>query len=143
MKVLATQTGYYDNIIRDPGEVFELLKNEDGSDPLREDWVPKLDAQGKDTGEGEYVLFKDKKGEHVHRDYAPDHGEVVLRSGPKRGETHRFGWMQVVPDTVECGIYPAGTQFDRVLQMPAPRKAPTVERIQAPIKGSTNRPKFG
>src|SRR5882724_1917286 len=133
MKVLATQTGYYDNIIRDPGEVFELLKNEDGSDPLREDWVPKLDAQGKDTGEGE----------HVHRDYAPDHGEVVLRSGPKRGETHRFGWMQVVPDTVECGIYPAGTQFDRVLQMPAPRKAPTVERIQAPIKGSTNRPKFG
>lgn len=143
MKVLATQTGFYDQILREPGEVFELLKNEDGSDPLREDWVPKLDANGKDTGEGEYVLFKDAKGNTVHRDYAPDHGEVVLRSGPKRGETHRFGWMQVVPEETEVGIYPVGTKFDRVLQMPAPRKAVAVEKIQAPIKGSTHRPKFG
>lgn len=143
MKVLATQTGFYDQILREPGEVFELLKNEDGADPLREDWVPKLDANGKDTGEGEYVIFKDKHDNTVHRDFAPDQGEVVLRSGPKRGETHRFGWMQVVPDATECGIYPPGTKFDRVLQMPAPRKAAAVEKIQAPIKGSTNRPKFG
>lgn len=143
MKVLATQTGFYDQILREPGEVFELLKNEDGSDPLREDWVPKLDAQGKDTGEGEYVTFRDAKGNTVHRDYAPDFGEVVLRSGPKRGETHRFGWMQVVPDNTPVGIYPAGTQFDRVHQIPAPRKAEVVEKIHAPIKGSVNRPKFG
>jgi hypothetical protein len=143
VKVLATQIGQYDQILREPGEVFELLKNEDGSDPLREDWVPKLDEKGKDTGEGEYVVFRDKHGNTVHRDYAPDHGEVVLRSGPKRGETHRFGWMQVVPEETVCGIYPAGTQFDRVLQLPQPRKAATVEKIQAPIKGTTNRPKFG
>lgn len=123
--------------------MFELLKNDDGSDPLREDWVPKLDAHGKDTGEGEYVTFKDKDGNTVHRDYAPDHGEVVLRSGPKRGEAHRFGWMQVVPESVACGIYPEGTAFDRVMQMPAPRKAVTVEKIHTPMKGSTNRPKFG
>lgn len=143
MKVLATQTGFYDQILREPGEVFELLKNEDGSDPLREDWVPKLDGQGKDTGEGEYVVFRDAKNETIHRDYAPDFGEVVLRSGPKRGETHRFGWMQVVPEGTLVGIYPAGTQFDRVQQLPQPRKAVTVEKIQAPIKGSMNRPKFG
>lgn len=143
MKVLATQTGFYDQILRDPGEVFELLKNADGSDPLREDWVPKLDEKGKDTGDGEYVIFKDAQGNTVHRDFAPDHGEVVLRSGPKRGETHRFGWMQIVPEGTPCGIYPPDTQFDRVHQMPQPRKAVTVEKIHAPIKGSTARPKFG
>lgn len=135
MKVVATQLGQYDQILREPGEVFELLKDDNGDDPVREDWVPKLDASGKDTGDGEYVVFKDKDGHTVHRDYAPDHGEIVLRSGPKRGETHRFGWMQVVPDDTPVGIYPAEHKFDRVKQLPQPRKTVQVERLHAPSKG--------
>ncbi len=104
MRVRATQAGQYCNVYIEPGHVFDLVKNADGTDPLREDWIPKLDEKGKDTGEGEYVVFKDAKGRTVHRDYAPDSGDFLIKQGPKRGEVARLGWMEQVDESVHVTI---------------------------------------
>src|SRR5438876_3184580 len=118
-KVVATVWGHYDQVLREPGEVFELWPNVDedgkrleGSYPLREDWVPKRDAVGREIpDEGEWVLFKDRDGNPVHRDFAEDTGDQLIKRGALRGEVMRFGWMRRVPDETPCGLYPPGTDF--------------------------------
>ena len=137
-RVVASGWGQYDQILREPGEVFELLPNEDGTYPLREDWVPKRDAAGREIAdEGEWVLFKDGNGEPTHRDFAEDTGDQLIKRGPLKGEVMRFGWMKRVPDSTPCGLYPVGTNFWP--DQPA-AKAPRTTTQAAPIKGSTQRP---
>lgn len=137
MRVQATDVGFYCNVRIEAGWVFDLLRNADGSDPAREDWIPKLDAQGKDVGDGDYVPYKDAKtGKHVHRDYAPDSGDFMVRQGPKRGEVARFGWMRQVPDDTPLteipGIGPLVLEdfqhgFD--VNTRKPRRAPRPEPV--------------
>jgi len=104
MRVRATADGQYANVYIEAGHVFDLLKNADGSDPLREDWVPRLDKNGKDTGDGQYVTYKDADGNTVHRDYAPDSGDFLIKQGPRRGEVERLGWMEEVSEDTEITI---------------------------------------
>ena len=113
MKVVATKPGVYNQILREPGEVFALLTYPDGSFPKREDWVPKIDPATKKevAGEGQWMEFKDKKGQPRHRDLALDEGMRTARDGPARGETFEIGWMKVVPDHIAEGFYPVGTNF--------------------------------
>ena len=147
MKVVATREGFYDNILRDPGEVFELLMNDDGSMPIAEQFIAKIDpATGKPAadGSGDYITIVDKDGTAIHRDYAPDQGDVAIRFGPRRGDMMPMGWMLEVPEDTEVGIYPVGTRFGaRSVHAPVQRKTPQIERIHAPVKGSTNRPRMG
>ncbi len=143
--VVATQQGVCkDHILREVGEVFELKTNEDGTYPVREEWVAKLGPDGKQIGdEGEYVQLLDQDGNPMHRDYAPDMGEQMMRAGPKRGEVSRFGWHKRVPDDTEAGIYPEGHRFGNVAQAPQPRRAPIVERIDATPKYVKPPKRFG
>ena len=104
MKVIATRPGFYCNTFIEENWVFELLKNPDGTDPIRRDWVPQLDAQGKDTGKGKWVDFKDANGKTRHRDFAPDEGEVMLTEGPVKGDVVQIGWMEEVPEDTEVTI---------------------------------------
>lgn len=107
-RVVATQQGFYNQILRDKGEVFDLLTYADGGYPPMEDWVAKKGADGKDIPEeGEYVVRKDKKsGIVIHRDFAEDRGDLQIRKGPMRGEIIRSGWMKLVPADVPVGVYP-------------------------------------
>lgn len=133
MRVLSTQAGFYCNVYIDAGHVFDLIQNADGTDPLREDWVPKLDAHGKDTGDGDYVLFKDPKtGQHVHRDYAPDSGDFMIRQGPKRGEVTRLGWMKIVSNDTPITIDVEEFQHGFDVNTRKPRKPPRIERVSQP-----------
>jgi hypothetical protein len=109
MRVVATQQGFYDQILREVGEVFELLKNKDGSDPqaFRRDQV--LDEKGVPIPRKfvKVALFEDEaKKKPLHRDYAEDMGNVLIEQGPLEGETFHNGWMKKVPDRVPCGLYP-------------------------------------
>ena len=142
-RVVATQPGAFDQIYRETGEVFELLPNDDGTFPLREDWVPKRDSAGQEIpDEGTWVLFKDANGEPVHRDFAEDMGDQLMKAGPMRGEVMRFGWMKRVPDHTPCGLYPPGTDFWPGEQRAKARAtAPKSTAQTAPIKGSTQRPR--
>lgn len=132
MKVMATQPGQYCNVFFEVGWVFELLYNEDGTEPQREDWIPKLDAQGKDTGDGEYVIWRDKDNKTIHRDLALDMGEKVLRSGPKRGEVARFGWMKIVPEETPVTIDIQELQYGFDADTRKPRRAPPRARPTPP-----------
>lgn len=129
MRVRATLPGYYCNVRIEPGEIFDLLKGPDGKDPIREDWVPELDAKGVDTGKGKYVPYKDPHtGDHVHRDYAPDSGDFLMKDGPKRGEVSRLGWMEEVdegvPVTIDLSEFQFGFDPDtRKLRRSAPKPA--------------------
>lgn len=135
MRVQATQTGFYCNVYIETGNVFDLVQNADGSDPMREDWVPKLDAQGKDTGDGEYVTFKDPKtGKPVHRDYAPDSGDFMIRQGPRRGEVSRLGWMKQVADDTPITMDVEEFQHGFDVNTRKPRKPPRIERTPTPQK---------
>lgn len=112
-RVLATQQGLYNQVLREPGEVFDLLLYEDGTYPVAYKYTPKKDAAGKDIPEEwneETVLGKDKKP--VHRDFAEDQGMKTITRGPVRGDTIRFGWMKRVPDRVPIGQYPVGLNGD-------------------------------
>lgn len=113
MKVLATQMGQYNQIMREPGEVFELLNFADGTYPHKTREVPKKDAQGKViAGEFELLTVKgaDKKTP-VHRDFAPDKGNRLIKTGPMKGEVVNIGWMKAVPDRIPIGLYPLGVDF--------------------------------
>jgi hypothetical protein len=103
MRVMATRQGQYCNMLIEAGWVFDLLMNEDGSMPEREDWIPVL-AQDPitkkmvDTGDGEFKVYLDPRTKKpVHRDYSPDEGNVMLRKGPIRGESVNVGWMVEAP----------------------------------------------
>jgi hypothetical protein len=140
--VVATQQGYYDNILREPGEVFELLNDDNGFVPPATRYVPKLNADGKEiVGEGiEEAIEVD--GDIQHRDFAPDMGDQLITSGPKKGEIHRNGWMRRVPPSTPLGQYSPEHSFGDTPN-PAPRKTPTIERHHAQPRGKTARPKFG
>jgi hypothetical protein len=143
-KVVATRMGQYDQILREEGEVFELLANADGSYTWREDWVPKRDAQGREIpDEGEWVEYRDKEGNPVHTDFAPDTGDHLMKRGPMKGETVRFGWMRRVPDETPCGLYPPGADFwppDAPQATPV-RRVAAKQTGPAPIRGSASRPR--
>lgn len=108
-RVVATQQGLYNQVLREPGEVFDLLLYADGTYPVAYKYTPKKDAAGKDIPEEwneETVLGKDKKP--IHSDFAEDQGMKTITRGPVRGDTIRFGWMKRVPDRTPVGRYPVG-----------------------------------
>lgn len=112
-RVLATQQGLYNQVLRNPGEVFDLLLHEDGTYPVTYKYTPKKDAAGKDIPDEwdeQVVLGKDKKP--IHRDFAEDQGMKTITRGPVRGDTIRFGWMKRVPDRVPIGQYPVAFNGD-------------------------------
>ena len=141
MRVVATKMGHYNQILREVGEVFDLLNYSDGSFPVRKDWVPKLGQDGKPIAdEGEYVTYQDKQtGKPVHADYAPDLGDVPITKGPMRGELAQLGWMRRVPDKIPTGLYPPGTDFwsgDIQLPQAIQREVGPDARTAAPIRRS-------
>jgi hypothetical protein len=122
-KVVATQTGYYNGCEREPGEVFELLLNEDGSYPPKIVPVPNSDENGnrlpgvkrvriqmKDCWDRP-VTTKDGKAIAEHDDFAEDIGNSPVVDGPAAGEILRLGWMRRVPASVPLGFYPAEFDF--------------------------------
>lgn len=146
--VVATAMGQYDQILREPGEVFELLPNEDGTVP------PMLRAVPRKTADGRPVL--DEVGDPVvdetpvvgadglplHRDFAEDTGDQLIKRGALKGEVMRFGWMRRVADETPCGLYPPGTDFwPGESRAAAPRRAATSAPQPAPVRGTTVRPR--
>lgn len=111
-RVLATQEGFYNQVLVEPGSVFDLLRYPDGSYPVAVRYEPKKDAKGNVIPEEwDEIPIKLKDGTPVHRDFAEDQGEKLMKSGPKKGETLRFGWMRLVPAQTPLGIYPPSTDF--------------------------------
>lgn len=112
-RVVATVQGQYNQVLREPGEVFDLLLHADGTYPSAVKYLPKKDADGKlleDEWLEEPVLGKDKKP--IHRDFAEDQGFKKITRGPVRGDTIRFGWMKRVPDRTPVGQYPVAFNGD-------------------------------
>lgn len=112
-RVVATREGFYNQVLRGAGEVFDLLCYQDGTYPPALKYTAKLDAAGKpipDEWNEEIVLGRDKKTP-VHRDFAEDQGEKLIRKGPIKGDVMRFGWMKRVPDRIPIGLYPEGSDF--------------------------------
>jgi hypothetical protein len=105
-RVVATQQGHYNQVLREIGEVFDLLCYADGTFPIAVKYTQKKDATGKllDEWDEEQVLGKDKKP--VHRDFAEDQGYKLITRGPVKGDSIRFGWMKRVPDRTPLGQYP-------------------------------------
>lgn len=138
-RVVATVQGHYNQIIRDPGEVFELLQYADGTYPVAYKYTPKKDEAGKvipDEWDEAVVLGKDKKP--VHRDFAEDQGMKTITRGPVRGDTIRFGWMKRVPDKTPIGQYPVSLEGDMPdfwatnVQLPQAREVVPTGRQRGP-----------
>src|SRR2546425_343631 len=105
-RVVATREGQYNQLIRNAGEVFDLLCYANGSYPPAVKYVPKKDAKGAVIPEEwDEELIKGKDGKPVHRDFAEDQGNKLMKSGPKKGEVLRFGWMRRVSEHVQVGQY--------------------------------------
>jgi len=111
-RVVATQQGQYNQVLREIGEVFDLLCYADGTFPIAVKYTQKKDASGKllDEWDEEQVLGKDKKP--VHRDFAEDQGYKLITRGPVKGDSIRFGWMKRVPDRTPVGQYPTVNNGD-------------------------------
>lgn len=111
-RVVATQQGQYNQVLREIGEVFDLLLHADGSFPVAIRYIQKKDAAGKPIEEWdeETVIGKDKKP--VHRDFAEDQGFKLITRGPVKGDSIRFGWMKRVPDRTPLGQYPTTNNGD-------------------------------
>lgn len=135
MKVQATKQGFYDNCLREPGEVFELLNDEKGEMPIRMVRTYEM-KDGKPTGEYSEVPYMDKDGNVMHADFAPDHEEVTGR-GSFRGETFTPGWMVEVPEETQVGLYDADTTFTSVGR----EKAMPIKRIIKPSDEPVNAPR--
>lgn len=136
MRVQATKQGFYNQHLCDPGEVFDLLDDENGEMPIRMVRTYELDGAGKPTGEYTEVPYMDKDGNVVHRDFAPDFEELKGR-GAFRGETFTPGWMVQVPDETECGIYEPDVRFSMAgRELPKP-----VQRIIKPANEPANMPR--
>lgn len=141
-KVVATQVGQYNQQMRTCDsqfvEVFELLHYADGKVPLQFKDVQKRDKERRpipDEFDQVAVMTKtlDGKGtEQAHRDFAEDLGNKLIKSGPKKGESMRVGWMRRVPDSTPLGIYPAGTDFWSGMQV-APVWIPPGVRGGGPV----------
>lgn len=142
MKVVATQPGQYNQVLRvcdeQVCEVFELLKLPDGSDPKMQQWIPAKGPDGKPIeDEGDYKVVLDKTGKPIHADFAEDNGNRMIRRGPMRGEVIRSGWMREVPERTACGFYPKGTDFwTKGVQIPQafPREIFQQDRRAAPMR---------
>lgn len=140
MRVRATMPGFYCNVYIDAGQVFDLLQNPDGTDPLKKVRKPKLDASGKETGKTELVLFKDEDGHTVHRDFAQDTGQYLIEEGPMAGDTVLLGWMEEVDESVPCtieGIEQYRHGFDVVTRKPRVPALPP--RVKAPVPQAQKR----
>lgn len=144
-RVLATQLGYYNQQEFFPGEVFDLLNFADGTYPHAVTYHQKKDAQGKDIPdefEERVVLGADKQP--VHRDFALDEGEKLMKKGPKRGEVIRFGWMKRVPDRTPIGQYPVKDGICEVdfwtkgVQLPQPYQSKPTPRERGPESAKRN-----
>lgn len=46
-RIVATQQGLYNQVLREPGEVFDLLLYSDGTYPVAYKYTPKQTAEGK------------------------------------------------------------------------------------------------
>lgn len=110
-RVVATQQGHYNQVLIEAGSVFDLLCYPDGSYPHAVRYEPKKDAKGNPIPEEWDEIPIKKDGVTVHRDFAEDFGEKLMKTGPKKGEVLRFGWMKRVPKSTPLGIYPPGTDF--------------------------------
>ena len=138
-KVVATQPGFQNQTLREVGEVFDLLAHEDGTYPVAIRYLPKKDASGVAIPD-EFIeeIVKGKDGKPLHRDFAEDTGDQLIKRGPKRGEVMRFGWMKRVPDKTPVGLYKPGTDFWSNQQLPPPvlregGAPPDPRRIHAPV----------
>lgn len=122
-RVVATQMGQYNQVLIEPWSVFDLLCYADGSYPVAVRYVPRRKDGLIVPGEFDEVQLKMKvTGELVHRDYAEDQGDRLVKDGPKKGEVMRVGWMRRVPERVRLGIYPVGTDFwTKGMDLPMPR----------------------
>lgn len=110
-RVVATRPGQYNQVLRTEGEVFDLLCYEDGSYPPAVDYKPKM-VDGKEVpGEWDEVVKVGKDKKPIHRDFAEDQGERLIKKGPIKGDVVRFGWMRRVPDKVPIGLYPRNSDF--------------------------------
>ena len=146
MRVQATKQGFYNQFLHEPGEVFDLLDNDDGTMPLKmkqkkvEDVFPPSHPQAgkptfhwEDTDEPELT----EEGEPIHRDFAPDDSEARGVAHGFQGETFRHGWMRRVPDETPLGIYPPDVVFgDRGREQRAP-----ISRIVKPSDQPVNAPR--
>lgn len=106
-RVVATQQGQYNQCIMDIGMVFDLLLHDDGTYPVALKHTQKKDQKGNlipDEWDSTPILGKDQKP--VHRDFSEDLGNKAIKSGPKKGEVIRLGWMKRVPDHTPLGLYP-------------------------------------
>jgi hypothetical protein len=137
MRVQATKQGFYDQCLREPGEVFDLVDEPDGSMPIRMNREYEMDAKtGKPTGEYTETPYLDKDGNVMHRDFAPD-AEQITGRGHFRGETFAPGWMVQVPDETLVGIYPPETTF----QSTGRETAKPIQRIIKPSDEPMNAPR--
>lgn len=138
MKVVATRQGFYNQILREPGEVFQLLNKADGSMPEATRVEPVLDKDGLPIPRRfKRVAVKDEHGKPVHAHFAKDLGSQLCEDGPSAGESIHLGWMLEVPERVPVGRYPPDTDFwtENVMLPPAvPVQIGQQDRRAAPIK---------
>lgn len=141
-RVVATREGHYNQMLREAGEVFDLLLAKDGSYKRLIIRRPILDNDGNRTGrfKDHHIIAKDWRGEPVmtegvdkdgkktgklvnvaeHEDFAEDIGNVSITDGPLAGEIQHIGWMRRVPPNVPIGFYPPNTDFWNGMQIPGP-----------------------
>lgn len=106
-RVVATVQGFYNQTIMDVGMVFDLLTYEDGTyPPMLKHVQKKDDRQQLIPDEWDTTVVVGKDGFVVHRDFSHDQGDKAIKSGPKKGEVMRFGWMKRVPERTPLGQYP-------------------------------------
>lgn len=116
-RVVATQAGLYNQFFMEIGMVFDLLTYPDGTYPVAERLVLKKDETGAPLpghdGNDRFIAANwdstpviGKDGIAVHRDFALDLGARAMKTGPKKGEVMRVGWMKRVPERTPLGLYP-------------------------------------
>ena len=135
MRVQATKCGFYDQVMRETGEVFDLIDEADGTMPIRMKRIFAKDKEGKDLlDEWTEEPWLDADGNAVHRDFAPD-TEQLEGKGSFRGERYTPGWMVEVPESVEIGIY------DRSMQAKVQEGRAPIARIIRPSDEPLNAPR--
>lgn len=120
-RVVATQQGQYNQVLIEPGTVFDLLLYQDGTYPAATRYEPKKDEKGvaiPDEWDEIPILMKD--GTLLHRDFSEDQGPKLMKRGPKMGETIQLGWMRLVHERVPVGLYPPATDFWSGRPIPPP-----------------------
>lgn len=142
-RVVATAQGFYNQVLIEPGTVFDLLLYADGTYPLSVRYEPKKDDKGAIIPEEwDEIPLALKDGTLLHRDFAEDRGPRMMRRGPKQGETIHLGWMRLVPDRVPIGLYLPGTDFwSQASALPAPLvDGLTGQRIMPWVSGGDRGP---